>query len=36
MRYIRDYTSIPVPTIYGYDVDNTNSLGPYVIMEKVT
>lgn len=35
MRYIRDYTSIPVPSVLGYDTDGANALGSYIIVEKV-
>ena len=37
MRYLRERTSIPVPTVYHYDSNPYNRLGgEYILMSKVS
>jgi len=36
MQYLREHTSIPVPTVYHYDSNPYNRLGgEYILMSKV-
>jgi hypothetical protein len=34
MKYIKQYTSIPLPIVHGFDLDLTNAVGAeYIFME---